>query len=135
MNQQAVLLSSQYKCRRKTGCDVRSCPGLRLGILLADDLGVVFAPTPQVLEPEPRSFETPNAILISSKQAELLIQIIFPYQETANPEIGEIALTEPELVSAVKDLQDRPPVAPDLLRQIRVLSSWFRGGVGVRHAY
>lgn len=112
-----------------SGCDVRSCPGLRLGILLADDLGVVFAPTPQVLEPEPRTFETPNAMLISSQQAERLIQAIFPDQETAgkaSPEIGEIALTEPELAAAVGDLLDRPPVAPDLLRQIRVLSSRFQ---------
>jgi len=59
------------------GVPVRKAPGLRIGVILVDDDGWVFAPTPQVVE-ELRASSEPNAFRLGAEQADALISAVVP---------------------------------------------------------
>lgn len=61
---------------RKAGIRVRSSPGLRTGMVIADKTGFIFTPTPLYLEAEPTVGDAPNAIRMSPEQvAEALARL------------------------------------------------------------
>lgn len=61
---------------RDAGIAVRSAPGLRTALLITDDAGFIFTPTPLYLEAEPAPGSAPNAMRMSAKQvAEALARL------------------------------------------------------------
>jgi hypothetical protein len=51
---------------RNAGCSIRQAPGLRIGALIVDDTGWVFAPTALFVANEVDSDERPNAIVLAN---------------------------------------------------------------------
>ena len=67
---------SAVKLLRKAGISVRSAPGLRTAMVIADDAGFVFTPIALYLEAEPAGSAAPNAIRMSREQvAEALARL------------------------------------------------------------
>ena len=110
------------------GIEVNRCSGLRIGLIETDGDLYIFSPTPQNVEVEPTHRQTPNAIRISTVAVDSIVEAIAPESVNSSkiPEIGSIKMTQEEIQIAKKAIKDRPPVPPDLSRQITVLSSEFQ---------
>jgi hypothetical protein len=109
---------------------VRIQPGLRIGVLIADDFAAVFGPPAYNLELFSDK-KLPNAIVISTDEADRLIQALMPEWsdgpgQVPIPEIGQETLTSSQLHEIHEELIEHPPVRPDLERQMRVINSIFQ---------
>jgi len=109
---------------------VRIQPGLRIGVLIADEFAAVFGPPAYNLELFPEK-KLPNAIVISTAEADRLIHAIAPKWSADPyvipvPEIGQETLTADNLADIHQELVEHPPVRPDLERQMRVINSTFQ---------
>lgn len=128
---------------RASGIDVVQSPGFRSGVLIVDEVGWVFTPTPLYLEAEPQSEETPNAIrltegqihelslrlsertrlklLMNAKNEEERTVINHLHQETGIEPISEEKFNEVE-----QEIKEAPPVKFDVARQVRVFESYLQ---------
>jgi hypothetical protein len=62
------------KLLREAGISVRSAPGLRTALVIADNTGFIFTPTALYLEAEPTGRAARNAIRMSDEQSALFIE-------------------------------------------------------------
>jgi hypothetical protein len=123
---------------RENGFWVRAQPGLRVGVLLADEKTLVWSPTPRSVEAPPSSAPrnlkltqepepaAPNGLMLGANPADQLSKAVAAEGVDANPneaEIGKSAVT-PERVEATLDaLRKNPPIPVDLARVTRVFST------------
>jgi hypothetical protein len=109
---------------------IRYQRGLRIGLISTDVASYIFNPTPLIIEEEPNDNSKPNAILISEQEAAKILQSIKTTSELNNSsegiELGKKILTEGSIKSIKIDLDKRPPIKPDLFRQMNVISSIFQ---------
>lgn len=105
-------------------------PGIRIGLLIVDDKSFVFNPTPQIIEEEPTKNNIPNAIKLSTNEGNEILDSLFPpdslFEDEREAEIGAEKLTENEIKEIKTDLENRPPIKPELERKIRVINSQFQ---------
>jgi hypothetical protein len=123
---------------KQNGFWVRSQPGLRVGVLLADDKTLVWSPTPRSVEPPPSSIPeqeslfkedvlaSPNGLLLGANPGEQLAKAVAAEGTDSDPksaEIGRSAIT-PEQVKATMDAIENNPIIPvDLAQVTRVFST------------
>jgi hypothetical protein len=122
---------------------VRSIPGMRTAMIIADDNGFIFTPTPLYLEAEPASNAAPNAMRMSSEQvAEALARIsptakaIAIAQAATSQEKERIKalpvdvmsdqVTDIDLAEVAIRLDEAPPVRFDIARQVRVFEPYLQ---------
>lgn len=101
-------------------------PGLRIGLLIADDRTLVFSPTPLLIEAGSDAPERPNAIELGPPPAAVAQDLGIGPRGDRDRRIG-LDPIEPERVTAVeRDLEAAPPVKFDLARRVRVFTSRFQ---------
>lgn len=117
------------------GIEIGQSPGLRTAVLIVDDQGWSFSPTPLSVERERQSNETPNAINLNQVQQESISmalgltsvqggqQRLFD-REAA--ELGSSKLSESEVKYVEKSLAEVPPLPFDLQRQVRVFQPYIQ---------
>lgn len=128
------------------GIYLRKCPGIRVGMLIADKKAWFFTPTPRLVEEEPTSNSTfsPNSVTISLEQANQLLSAIAPQlvidemleQNTVankppivgvpKPEIAHETFSIKDMEELESDLEKCPPQQFDLARQVNVYSSYIQ---------
>ena len=139
---------------RDKGVQVRQATGLRIGLLLRDDRGWLFAPTPLLVEHEGHRDETPNAVAVEPAQAERLLDAICPTSQSPpvsshelagdgdaagdnllRTEIGVTVVSQEQVQETQESLRENPPLKFDLARKVRVFNSFvefaefsFEGG-------
>lgn len=125
-----------YSILVEKGVAVRGCPGLRIGFLLVDDDGYIFAMPPLMVEDIANQHTAPNAIRATPDQILRLVTATNPKfkapmdgdkargdPEISRPEIGTEAVS-PTLVSEIADRIKSNPVQDfDLTRIVRVFSA------------
>lgn len=131
------------KLLRDAGIVVRSAPGLRTAIIIADDTGFIFTPTPLYLEAEPAYGAAPNAMRMSKEQvAEALARLspaakAIAVAQAKTPEevrrieslpvdVGSNQVTNEDLAEVSISLAEAPPVNFDLTRQVRVFEPYLQ---------
>lgn len=105
--------------------ELRSQPGVRVGVVVADEQMMIFAPVPLLVEAGSTSIEKPNALLLTGESATAVACAAGAAGETLpqGAEIGAQAMLPQMIEAAKKDLK-RSPVQPfDLSRQAQVFSS------------
>jgi hypothetical protein len=105
--------------------DLRIQQGIRIGVVISDDVTMVFSPVPLLIEAGSTSNEKPNAILFSGDSVGHLVRAAGagPAESADRQEIGTKALT-PALATALQaDLKINPPQPFDVARALRVFSS------------
>lgn len=101
-------------------------PGLRIGLLIADERTVVFSPTPLLIEAGSDAPDRPNAIEIGLPPADVARDLGLGPAGARDRRIG-LDPVEPKRVEAVeRDLEAAPPVKFDLARRVRVFTSRFQ---------
>ena len=105
--------------------DLRVQPGIRIGVIISDDITMVFSPVPLLVEAGSTSVEKPNAIVLSGAAAEKLTEATGagPAETAARQEIG-LKPFRPDDAKAVKDdLKANPPQQFDIARTVRVFNA------------
>ena len=120
---------------KENGLGIRSQPGLRLGILLADEKMMVWSPTPRSIEAPPDSMDTQscsaqyiatNGLLLGTNPGNqvadaIAVDGINSGQRSA--EIGKDDLTSAQVQETVNALEKNPPIPVDLARITRVYTT------------
>lgn len=101
-------------------------PGVRIGVLVADDLTIVYAPVPRMVEAGPTTVEKPNAVVIRGAAGADIAAAAGAGERdgpSSRQEIGRAAIT-PEKEKAVEaSLKENPPQPFDIARSLRVFNS------------
>ena len=101
--------------------DLREQPGVRIGVVIADDTTLVYAPVPRNIEAGSTTREKPNAILLNGLATEKLAEATGVAQ--GEREIGLVGMA-PERVEAMDaELKANPPKPFDLTRKLTVFTS------------
>lgn len=131
-------LKKLYEFSQKTGFSLMSQPGLRLGILLVDDLTLVWSPTARSVEAPPglklavddlffsRDSIAPNGLLLGQNPSEQLANAVAADGTNVLPskgEIGRSAVTHQQIQQTLIALEKNPPIPVDLARITRVFST------------
>lgn len=107
-------------------------PGLRVGVLLVDDVTLVWSPTPRSVESAPSTnpagsaARTPNGLWLGGNPGEQLAHAVsaagtdtLPF----NAEIGVEVVTKDRVKKTLDGLARNPPIPVDLARITRVFST------------
>jgi hypothetical protein len=109
------------------GARVRKARHLRLGLIIADDSAAVFTPIPLNIEEFPKGDSYINSIELSLSEANRILATVAPTlieaQQEQPAEIGAETLADADMETLHATLQQIPPIAPDLARQMWVLNS------------
>ena len=128
---------------RRAGIDVRSTPGLRLGLFVVDGRGFLFSPLARYLEAEPVSSSAPNALRLSPDRATDAMARLSPASleialsratdaserrrlENHEIEVASEEIEENEIAYVASGLAKAPPVPFDLARQVRVYTAYLQ---------
>lgn len=109
---------------REVGSALRQQPGVRIGLVVSDDVTLVYSPTPRSIEAapgedeKPVTQETPNAILLGAPPADLERQLA-----GEDGSIGEHPADEFTLRKVNKDLEKNPPRKFEITRTERVFNA------------
>jgi hypothetical protein len=119
---------------RVSGFYVRSQPGLRVGVLLADEQTLVWSPTPRSVEAAPDSRKqgastatsSPNGLLLGANPGAQIAQAVCAEGTETDPaaaEIGTAAVTPRQVKEVATALTNNPLIPVDLARVTRVFST------------
>lgn len=134
-------LERLHALAQKRGFWLKSQPGLRVGVLLADKQTLVWSPTPRSVEAPPESAPqaadgptlvgelpplAPNGLLLGANPGEQLANAVAAEGTATGPgdaEIGLSAITPAQVQEAVAAHVRNPPIPVDLARVTRVFST------------
>ena len=99
-------------------------PGIRIGLLIADDTTLIYSPTPEYIEAESHQPDKPNAIILYNElPPQLADACAVGADGFATLEVGT-QLIDSKMLDAVKqDLRDRPPKPVNVAQLERIFSS------------
>lgn len=107
-------------------------PGLRVGVLLVDDVTLVWSPTPRSVEAAPvgnaatPAAGSPNGLLLGANPGEQLAHAVSAAGTETLPldaEIGTVVVTKDRVQKTLEALAKNPPIPVDLARITRVFST------------
>lgn len=112
----------------KTACEKRGSlllhqPGIRIGLLIADDLTLVYSPTPLLIEGGSKQADKPNAIRLDTAAVPKVESACTVSDDQESPEIGLDPAKTPDIQAVQKDLEVNPPQQFDVSQKVRVFNS------------
>ncbi len=111
----------------KHNLTVNHHPGIRIGLLIADDTTLIYSPTPELIETESHLPDKPNAIILQNElPRQLADACAVGSRGFATLEIGLDPIDTQVVESVKQDLQDRPPKEFNVARIERVFSSMLQ---------
>jgi hypothetical protein len=111
----------------KHGLTVNHHPGIRIGLLIADDTTLIYSPTPELIETESHQPDKPNAIVLRNELPPQLANACAVGSEGfATVEVGKDQIDSKKVEAVKRDLQDRPPKEINVARIERVFSSMLQ---------
>jgi len=104
--------------------ELRQQPGVRIGVLITDEITLVYSPTPRLIEAGSYQEDKPNAIVLPA--ATYALEKACAITDGSLPEDAEIgrSVVKAEALAAVKkDLEEVPPKQYSVARIERVFNS------------
>ncbi len=109
---------------QRHGLTVNHHPGIRIGLLIADDLTLVYSPTPELIETESRQPDKPNAICLRSElPAQLANACAVGPEGHATLEVGHEPVAQTSIEAVKQELAERPAKEFNVARIERVFNS------------
>ncbi len=112
----------------RLGAMVLSQPGLRIGLVIADDQTLIYSPTPLLIEAAPeksRDKVKPNAVHIGLPPADLERDLGGGPEGLAERAIGLDKADRASINESSEDLKRNPPQQFDISRKVRVFNTQF----------
>ena len=116
-------LEALYETTRRLGKPLRRQVGVRIGVVVSDDLMMVYAPTPLLIEAGPKQETCPNAVLIAPPSAAVLREMGLGENGCKEQTIGLDLAKGPEIKAVQEDLATNPPQKFDLARTVQVFNA------------
>lgn len=108
----------------KRGLTVNHHPGIRIGLLIADDTTLIYSPTPMLIEAGSKHADKPNAIVLQSELPPQLANACAVGEAgLATLEVGKDSINPLKVQEVKRDLEERPPKEYNVARVERVFSS------------
>ena len=108
----------------KHGLTVNHHPGIRIGLLIADDTTLIYSPTPMLIEAGSKHADKPNAIVLQSELPPQLANACAVGEAgPATLEVGKDSINPAKVQEVKRDLEERPPKEYNVARVERVFSS------------
>lgn len=108
---------------RSVGAVVLQRPGVRIGLLVADDTTLVFSPAPLLIEGGSSRAERANAIVLQSVPKEVEEGLSLGEGERRGRTVGLDSVRPAQLQEVAEDLRKNPPAKFDVARVMRVFNS------------
>ena len=107
---------------------IKEVAGIRIGVLIYDNEGVVFSQPPLLIEAGREDEAQPNGIQVTSEQANEIVNAIIPKLDIENnkkptPEIGKTDVSLGKIQNIQKVLTDNPAQKFDIARKVQVFST------------
>src|SRR5690606_20064674 len=99
--------------------------GIRIGLIIADDVTVVYSPTPQLVEAGPEKPSTPNAVVIGQPPEDVVRELGQGPNGLRDQTVGLDKAERVKIASVKQDLDRNPPQRFDIARTIRVFNAHF----------
>ena len=122
---EAEALGALHAVANQAGKPIRSQPGLRLCLLMADEQVLIWTPTPLMFEAPPGA-EQPNGLALSPTTLRDLPAAVVQSTSGTSATVGKAALQQAEVAQVVAAIEAVPPAPFDLSRLARVFSSKFQ---------
>ena len=124
---EAEALGALHAVANQAGKPIRSQPGLRLCLLMADEQVLIWTPTPLMFEAPPGQDQL-NGIVLGPSTLENLPAAVGLVTAVAGdtPQIGKKPMQAEALKVVMEAIQAVPPAPFDLSRLARVFSSKFQ---------
>jgi hypothetical protein len=98
-------------------------PGVRICVVLADEISMIFSPTPLLIEAGSSQPERPNGLMLSGVPSKLNDELGLGEGGVSNRKIG-LEVVTPQRIEAVKsDIKENPPLKFDITRKERVFNA------------
>jgi len=110
----------------QVGALVCNQPGVRIGLLICDDIAYVFSPPPLLIEAGSHHARRPNAIRLDAVPAQIAADVGLGPNPERERVVGLDPVTPQQLEAVAQDLASAPPVKFDLARQVRVFTNRFQ---------
>lgn len=109
------------------GLTVNHHPGIRIGLLIADETTLIYSPTAESIETENRQPDKPNAILLQAELPKSLADACALGEDGhATLEVGKDAINAQTVEAVKRDLAARPAKDFNIARVERVFSSMLQ---------
>ncbi len=101
--------------------DLREQPGVRIGVVIADERTMVFAPVSRNVEAGSVTEEKPNAIMLDGGATQKLAEAAGAAE--GETEVGVTGMEPARVAQMTADLKNNPPKPFDLTRKLRVFTA------------
>jgi len=101
-------------------------PGIRIGILIADDTTLIYSPTPLLIEAGSDNPDQPNAIELSSPPQELANDVGLGAEPGFQRTVGMDSIDPQRIDKVEAELKQNPPVKFNLARKVRTFTGFFQ---------
>lgn len=99
-------------------------PGIRIGLLIADDTTLIYSPTPELIETESHQPDKPNGIILHNElPPQLANACALGTDGFATLEVGKDQIDARQVEEVKKDLKNRPPKQFNVARVERVFNT------------
>ncbi|MEN9360228.1 MAG: hypothetical protein RL095_1763 [Verrucomicrobiota bacterium] len=116
----------QEAAQRK-GLTVNHHPGIRIGMLIADETTLIYSPTPELIEAGSHQVDKPNGIILHNQLPEQLANACaLGGKGFETLEVGKDAISVAKVDKVKQDLANAPPKEFNVARIERVFSSMLQ---------
>lgn len=114
------------KTAEELGTMIQRQPGIRIGLIVADQATVVFSPIPALIEAGPSSQEAANAVVLHTTPPTLEKELGLGENGTMDQMVGLDKATKADIGKVAVDLKQNPPQRFDIARTVRVFNAYFQ---------
>jgi hypothetical protein len=107
------------------GTTIHHQSGIRIGLVVADDTTLIYAPTPLVVEAKSHIPTHPNGIRLRSVPAEVAKELGLDSEQQMERLIGTEPVSTEDVAAVVSDLDENPPRKFDLTQKVHVFNAAF----------
>lgn len=107
------------------GTLIQRQPGIRIGLIVADDVTLIYSPTPLLVEAGPATPAAPNAICLDRAPQRIVDEVGHGDGGVKAQTVGLDKATAAEVGKVEADLKANPPQSFDISRKVRVFNAAF----------
>ncbi|MSR58274.1 MAG: hypothetical protein EXS05_11460 [Planctomycetaceae bacterium] len=113
------------KVAAELGTTLNRQPGIRIGLVIADDETLVYSPTPLLIEAGPHRTETPNAIRLGAPPQQIENELGRGPEGVRKQVVGLDKADIARISQVETSLKENPPQKFDVSRSVRVFNAAF----------
>ncbi len=118
-------LKALEQTARSLGTMLQRQPGIRIGLLIADETTIIYSPTPQLIEAGPTSPEAPNAVVLGFTPPQIADELGSGEDGIRRQTIGLEKAKLGDIKTVEDNLNKNPPLKFDIARTVRVFNAAF----------